>query len=162
MTDRLTPVGSSGGAEAILVGMSIEISHDDVVGDVAGRGREVAPLPEALSPIALADVFELLLDFAGRAPFCAADEVADRNVRRDFDEDMDVVARQGAIDDRHAHLVADLTDDLAHPEPHFAMEHFEPILRRPDQMVAMVKCRVTAAPVAHSRYPRGSETAWRA
>lgn len=158
----MTSVGSSGEDEAILVGMPAQITHDNASRNVVGCGREVAALPEALSPIALADVFELLLDFAGRAPFCAADEVADRNVRRDFDEDMDVVARQGAIDDRHAHLVADLTDDLAHPEPHFAMEHFEPILRRPDQMVAMVKCRVTAAPVAHSRYPRGSETAWRA
>jgi hypothetical protein len=64
MTDRLTPVGSCGGAEAALVGMSVEISEDDVVGDVAGRGREVAALPEALAPVAFADVLELLLDFA--------------------------------------------------------------------------------------------------
>ena len=63
MTNRLTPVGSRGGAEAVLVGMSVQVTDDDVIGDVAGGGREVAPLPEALSPIALADVFELLLDF---------------------------------------------------------------------------------------------------
>jgi hypothetical protein len=36
MTDRLTPVGSSGGAEAIFVGMSVEVTHDDIIGDVAG------------------------------------------------------------------------------------------------------------------------------
>lgn len=63
MTDRLTPVGSCGGAEAILVGMLVEIPHDDVIGDVAGGGREVAALPEALPPIPLADVLKLLLNF---------------------------------------------------------------------------------------------------
>jgi hypothetical protein len=42
--------------------MSVEIAHEDVIGDVAGCDREVAALPEALPPIAFADVFELLLD----------------------------------------------------------------------------------------------------
>jgi hypothetical protein len=77
MTDRLTPVGSCGGAEAILVGMAVEITIDDVIGDVAGRGREVASLPEALPPIALADVLEFLLDLARRTPLCAAHEITD-------------------------------------------------------------------------------------
>ena len=89
MTDRLTPVGSCGGAEAILMGVSVQIPHDDVIGDVAGRGREVSALPEALAPIALADVFELLLDLARGTPFGAAHEVSDRDVWRDFDESMD-------------------------------------------------------------------------
>src|SRR3546814_538150 len=35
------PVGSYGEAEAILVGMPVEITHDNVVCDGAGRGREV-------------------------------------------------------------------------------------------------------------------------
>jgi hypothetical protein len=48
--------------------MSVEIAHDDVIGDVTGCDREVAALPEALSPIALADVFELLLDLARGTP----------------------------------------------------------------------------------------------
>ena len=55
MTDRLAPLGSCWGAEAILVGMAVEITIDNVIGDVAGRGREVAALPEAL-PEALAPV----------------------------------------------------------------------------------------------------------
>ncbi len=64
MTNRLMPVGSRGGAEAILADMAVEIAHDDVIGDVAGCGGEVAPAPEPLAPVAFADVFELLLDFA--------------------------------------------------------------------------------------------------
>ena len=64
MTDRPRPVGSWGGAEAILVGMAVQVSHDDVIGDLAGGGGEAAPAPETLPPVALADIFELLLDFA--------------------------------------------------------------------------------------------------
>ena len=64
MTDRLTPVVSWRGAEAVFVAMSVEVPQDGVIGDVAGRGREVATLPEALTPIALTDMLELLLDFA--------------------------------------------------------------------------------------------------
>ena len=64
MTYRLTPVGSDRGAEARFGGVVFEIIDDDLVGDVAGCGGEVAPCPEALSPEALADVFEFLLDLA--------------------------------------------------------------------------------------------------
>ena len=64
MTNRLAPVGSRGGAEAVLVGMAVEVSHDDVIGEVAGDGGEATPAPEALAPVAFADLLELLLEFA--------------------------------------------------------------------------------------------------
>ena len=66
MTDRLTPVGSCGGAEARFGGrgMLVQIVHDDIVGDIARGGREVTPRPEALPPEAFADMLELLLDLA--------------------------------------------------------------------------------------------------
>src|ERR1019366_4557592 len=143
MTYRLTPVGSCGGAEAILADMPVEITHDDVIGDVAGSGREVAPAPEPLPPVALTDMLELLLDFARRTSLCPAHEVADRDMRWYFHEHMDVIARQGTVDDGHTHLSADLPDDLAHSDPDLAMQHFEPILRCPDDMVTMMKSRVT-------------------
>src|SRR5665213_4571844 len=154
MTDRLTPVGSRGGAEAVLVGMFVQITHDDVIGDVAGRGREVASLPEALSPVALTDMFEFLLDLARGPALGPAHKVADRDMWRDFDEHMHMVARKGTVDDGHAHLGADLPNDLAHPEANFPLEHLEPVLGRPDEMVAMMKCRVTAGRISHSWYPR--------
>ena len=94
MTYRPRPVGSCGGAEAILVGMAVQVTHDDVIGDVAGSGREVAPVPEALPPVALANVLELLLDFARRAPLGLAHEIADPDVGRDFDEHVDMIPRQ--------------------------------------------------------------------
>lgn len=150
MTDRLTPVGSRGGAEAVLVGMAVQVAHDDIIGDVAGCGREVAALPEALSPVAFADVLELLLDLARRAALGSAHEIADRDMRRDFDEHVDMIARQSAVDDGHSHFVADLPNDLADPEPDIADQHLVPVLRCPDEMVAMMECRVTAAAIRHS------------
>ena len=113
----------------MLVGMAVEIARDDVIGNVAGCVREVAALPEALPPVALADVFELLLDLARRASLGPANEVADRDVRWYLDKHVDVIVRQSAVDDRHAHLLADLPDDLPHPEPHRATQYLEPILR---------------------------------
>jgi len=65
MTGPLTPVGSRRGAEAVFVAVPVEVTQDGVVGDMAGCGRELSALPEALAPVALADMFELLLDFAG-------------------------------------------------------------------------------------------------
>jgi hypothetical protein len=38
MTYRLTPVGSWGGAEAVFVEMLIEVTDDDLIGDVSGCG----------------------------------------------------------------------------------------------------------------------------
>jgi hypothetical protein len=50
----------------------------------------------------------------------------------------DMIARQGAADDRRAHLVADLPDDLPHLEPNLALKHLVPIFRRPDEILAMM------------------------
>lgn len=61
LDDRLAaPIGSYGVAKAVIVVMPVEIPQDDVV----GCGGEIAPATEALSPVSLANMFELLLDFA--------------------------------------------------------------------------------------------------
>ena len=52
---------------------------------------EVSPAPEALSPVSFADMLELLLDLAGGTPLGPAHEVADRDIRRNFDEHMHVI-----------------------------------------------------------------------
>lgn len=134
--------------------MLVEIVHDDIISDVAAGCREVASGPETLSPIALSDVLELLLDFSRGAPFRHTHKVADRDVGWDLDEHVDVVLRQRPIHDRDAHLCAYLLDDIAHSKPDFAMEHLEPIFWCPDDMVTVVENRVTAGAIAHSLYPR--------
>jgi hypothetical protein len=59
-------VGSWLRAEASVVwlGMLVQIIQDHVVGDIAAGGREIASLPEPLSPVAFADMLELLLYLA--------------------------------------------------------------------------------------------------
>ena len=104
MTDRLTPVGSWLRAEAsfMWLGMLIQIIEDHVVGDIPAGGGEIALLPEALSPIAFADMLELLLYLARGTTFSPAYKVADRNVGRDLGEHMHLIARQSAVDDGHS------------------------------------------------------------
>lgn len=109
--------------EALLAAMPVKVGHDDVFGDVADGSGEAAPAPEPLAPVALADVLELLPDLARQTPLGPAHKVTDRDIRRDFDEHMDVIARQGAIDDCHAHFVANLLYDLAYSQPNFANQH---------------------------------------
>lgn len=137
-------VGSWRGAEAVFWRISVEISHDDVIGAVAGCGREVAMLPEALAPVALSDVFELLLDLARRAPIGTTHEVTDRYVRRRLQRTRHGFARQNPVDDGHAHLITSLLDDLAHTEPHTTVQHLTPILLRPNEVIAMIRGLVTA------------------
>lgn len=79
MTYQLTPVGSKGAAEVVPFEVPFEIPHNGIFGDVTSGGREVAPTPEPLLPVALADMPKLL---ARRAPVCPVHEVADCNVRR--------------------------------------------------------------------------------
>ena len=51
------------------------------------------------------------------------------------------------------HLGTDLPNDLANPQANLTTLHFEPILRSPDEMIAMVKSRVTTGADSHSLYP---------
>ena len=141
MTDRLTPVDSRCGIEARFDGrgMFVQIVQDDIVGDVAAGGREVAPRPEPLAPVALADMLELLLDLARRAPLGFTHELADPDVGQNFDEHVDMIPRQHPADDGHAHLGANLPDDVAHPRADLPVQHLVAILGRPGDMIAMVK-----------------------
>src|SRR3546814_1162536 len=99
-------------------------------------------------------MLELLLDLARGPALCPPNEVADRDVRWNFDEHMDVVARQHTIDDGHPQLVANLLDISPHPQATPAMSHFKPIFRRQTVMLPMVKILVKTLHVAHSSNPR--------
>ncbi|KMS58805.1 hypothetical protein V473_08575 [Sphingobium cupriresistens LL01] len=68
-----------------------------------------------------------------------------------LDAHVDVIARKRAVDDRHAHFGTDLSDNLANPQTHLAMQHIEPIFRYPEEMIAMIQYCVTNAAIAHSR-----------
>src|ERR1700730_7825759 len=83
-------------------------------------------------------------------------------MRRDFHEHRDMFSRQNTGYDLDAQFLADLPDDRSYPLPQRAFQHLVAILRDPDDVVAMVKNRVTPARVAHTltpsngRSPRGA------
>ena len=60
---------------------------------------------------------------------------------------MDMIARQHTLDDLHAHFTTDLPDDVPHPLPQFSLEHLVAILGDPDDVIAVVKNRVTSSAV---------------
>lgn len=74
-------------------------------------------------------------------------------MRRDFHAHMDMFPRQHAGDDLYAKFLADLPDDCSDPLPQRAFQHLAAILRDPDDVVPMVKNRVTPACVAHGPTP---------
>src|SRR5579862_1348309 len=133
--------------------MALQIGGDHVIGDVARRGGKVAPRPEVASPVFLSDMLELLLDTAGGAPLGPLYELADRNMRWYLDEQMHMIARQRATDDVHAHLGANLPDNVADPDAYITDQNLVPIFRRPNDMESVVKEGVTAAAIRHSWYP---------
>ena len=73
-------------------------------------------------------MLELLMDLARRPALYSAHEIADRDVQRDFDQDMNVIARQGSVEDRDARVSAYLPDDFAIPQTDIAERHSGPAL----------------------------------
>ena len=49
--------------------MTFDVAQYDVVGDIAACGAEIVTGPETAAPVALANVGNLLLDFARGATF---------------------------------------------------------------------------------------------
>ena len=97
-----------------------EVLKYQVFGDAAAGCREIAPRPEMAAPIALLDLWKLLLDASRRTSFDPAHDVAQRVLRWHRDEHVDVVFRQNTLDDLNAELSADLANDLTHPAPKLA------------------------------------------
>src|ERR1700730_17362136 len=68
---------------------------------------------------------------------------------RDFHEHMDMFSRQNARDDLDAKFFAQLPYNRSYPLPQRAFQHLVAILRDPDDVIPVVKNRVTPACVAH-------------
>ena len=130
-----------------------EILKYRVVRDVATCGAKVAPTPEMASPVPFAQVGKLHLDSVGRTSFDTAHKVTDGNMGRYGDEHVDMLFGQNARYDLNAKLVADLLDDRSYPLAQCSLQHLVPILRDPDDVIAMVKNGVTSGCVGHRLTP---------
>jgi len=60
-----------------------------------------------------------------------------------------MVARQDPAQDVDTVLPADLAADVPHAQADAPSEHFETVLRRPDQMISMVENAVAAGVILH-------------
>ena len=66
---------------------------------------------------------------------------------------MDMFSRQNPGDDLDAKFFAQLPDNRSYPLPQRAFQHLVAILRDPDDVIPMVKNRVTPACVAQRLTP---------
>ncbi len=138
--------------------MLFEVLKYEVFSDIAGSRAEVAARPEMPSPVSLAEFGKLALDVARRAPLHPLHHLRDRTLRRDRDQQMDMVARQHALDDRHAQFGAGLADDIPDAPPQIAFEDLVSVFRRPDDVIPMVEYRVCACVVCGHGHPVKNET----
>jgi hypothetical protein len=74
-------------------------------------------------------------------------------MRRDFHEHMDMFSRQNAGQDLDAQFFAHLPDNRSYPLAQRAFQHFVAVPCDPDDVIPMVKSRVTPACVAHRLIP---------
>ena len=115
-----------------------------LISDVATCSAKVAPAPEMAPPVSFAQFGKLHLHSVGRTSFDTTHKVTDGNVGRDGDEHVDMLFGQNARYDLNTKLVADLLDDRSYPLAQRPLQHLVAILRDPDDVIAMVKNRVTS------------------
>jgi len=119
--------------------MAFQIGSDNLVGDISGCGREVAPRPEALTPVALTDVLKFLLDPVRRPAFRTLDELADRDVRRNLDEQVRMITGLRSADNVHAHLATNLADDVPHRDTNITDQRLVTVFRCLYDVAALMK-----------------------
>ena len=132
--------------------MPLDIVLDHLVSDVASRASEVTARPHPLAPIVPLDGLELTLHLVAGVPFDTLHELADGDLWRNGDEDVDMICCNNSTDDLHVHLRADLARQVAEAMRNLASKHSLAILRRPDQVQMNSKDTVAAMSVlTHGR-----------
>ena len=133
--------------------MVLNILKYDLVGNRTASGAKVAPGPEMAAPVTLANFGKFLLDLVRGATLDALHEPAHRDARRDRHEQVDMIVGQDAADDCSSHLAADLANDFADPLTQRTLQHLEPVLSDPDNMIAVVKNGVRGFIIGHDLSP---------
>ena len=133
--------------------MLLQVLENDVIGYVAACRARVASGPKPAPPIALAEFGKFLLDFTRRTALHPLHELTDCNMRRNFDKHMDVIVGKNTVYNFHAQFRADLPDDCTDPLAYLPTQNFVPVLGNQNDMVAMMKNRMTSSPVTHSLSP---------
>ena len=124
-------------------------------GDSANRGAEIAARPQVLTPIALAQMGELLLQFAGRYACDVLDNLGRSQQRRAGYQDVDVINADMTLDNRDVSAHTYLADNIACSLGHFGPQHGIAIFGGPHKVVLdVIDCVSTFAVVRHDYPPR--------
>ena len=125
----------------------LDVLHYYFICHIAAAATKVPSRPDVSAPELLSKVWEFLQQFVGRLPFQPLQQSADRHLRRDAHEQMDMIARD--VPFHYGHFVACtyLTDQVSHSEADFTRESRATIFRCPDDMQVNLKNSVSATPV---------------
>ena len=107
------------------------------------------PAPKVAAPGAFLQLRKFPLHLVRPAPFHQPPKVAHRQFRWHRHEHMHMVARQDAAENIDVVFAADLPDDVAHPQPDIAKQHFVTRLRRSHQMIPRIKDATLASGILH-------------
>jgi hypothetical protein len=98
-------------------------------------------------------MWKFALHLVGRTAFHLSHQITHRQLWRHRHEHVDMIARQHASDNVNVIFRADLPDDVSHAQPDIAEQNFVTILRRPDQVIAVVENAMFTLIVLHEHTP---------
>jgi hypothetical protein len=128
------------------------VFRDDIVGHIAGTTAKVASRPQVSSPKLLLPVRKLRQQVMRCPTFQPLQQSTDRHLRRQRDQQVYMVLRNVAFEDRYLMLTADIPDQIPNPCSHFPLQRRPSIFRDPHQMQMDFEYSVRASPVF--RHPR--------
>ena len=124
---------------------------DHLIRDVAAAATEVPPRPEMAAPVLLAQMGKLRQQMVRRLPFQPLHQPTDGHLRRDRDEEMDMILRNLAFHDVDFLAATDFPQQFSHAIADFSMQDRFSIFCDPDQMQMDAKNIVRPTPiVAHA------------
>jgi len=123
------------------------VLRDYCVRHVAATDAEVPARPHVTTPEFLPQVCKLVHQLERILPFQHLEQTADCHLRRNRDEQMDMIFRDVPFHDRDFVVAADFADQLSDPQPDFTCQHWLAVLRDPDDVQVNLERGVRAAPV---------------
>jgi len=114
--------------------LRLDVLDNHLVGDITRTRRKIPSPPEMTTPKLTGNRFELVHHAPAALSLDFLDQVADRHVRRNRNEQMDMILRDVSPDDLNIHLVANVPDQLPDPTRQLSRHHWLAVLRDPNEM----------------------------
>ena len=133
----------------VLVG---DVLRDNFIGDIAGATAEVSSRPQVPTPELFLQVRKLGQQVMRSPAFQPLHQAADRCLRRDRNQQMNVVLRDVPFQYRDIVLPTDVPDQIPHPHCYISRQCRSPVFRDPHEVKMDIEYSVRAPPIF--RHPR--------